>query len=262
MQEVTRRNFIKGAGAALTISGLQDSLLMAEPLKSPFHVAVITDEISQDLDHACAIASQEFGMQWVELRAVWDKNLMKLDDGEIARAVSILDKYKLRVTDIASPLFKTDWPGAPRSKYSPKNDNFGANYTFQQQDEVLEKCIALARKFKTNKIRCFDYWRLDDQAPHRQAIDAKLQQAAETAGKNGLLLVLENEYECNTATGREAARTLSGCAVAAPDAELGPRQCCRARRKRCLSRRLRWAAQEPHRSLPLQRRCSQTGRQV
>lgn len=209
MQAVTRRNFVKGAGAALTVCGLQSSLLMAEQIKSPFRVAVITDEISQDLDHACSVASQEFGMQWVELRSVWDKNLMKLDDSEIARAIGILNKYNLKVTDIGSPLFKTDWPGAPTSKYSPKNDNFGANYTFQQQDEVLEKCISLARKFKTDKIRCFDFWRLDDQTPYRQGIDAKLQQAAETVGKQGLLLVLENEYECNTATGREAARTLS-----------------------------------------------------
>ncbi len=28
----------------------------------------------------------------------------------------ILEKYKLRVTDIASPLFKVHWPGAPHVK--------------------------------------------------------------------------------------------------------------------------------------------------
>jgi len=36
-----------------------------------------------------------------------------------------------------------------------------------------------------------------------------LRSAAEVIGKQGLLLVLENEFECNTATGREAARTLN-----------------------------------------------------
>jgi sugar phosphate isomerase/epimerase len=84
-----------------------------------------------------------------------------------------------------------------------------AETTFKQQDEILEKAIGLAKQFNTDKVRCFDFWRLDDVAPHRAAIDDKLRSAAEAAGKQGILLVLENEFECNTATGREAARTLN-----------------------------------------------------
>jgi sugar phosphate isomerase/epimerase len=83
-----------------------------------------------------------------------------------------------------------------------------AETTFKQQDAILEKAIALAKQFKTNKVRCFDFWRLDDVTPYRSAIDDKLRAAAETCERAGLLLVLENEFECNTATGREAARTL------------------------------------------------------
>jgi sugar phosphate isomerase/epimerase len=182
---------------------------MAARIQSSFRVAVISDEISPDFDHACSVIANDFGLEWVELRALWGKNLLNLDDAEIARANAILDKYKLRVTDIASPLFKTDWPGAPRSKYSAKNDSFGASATFKEQDEVLEKSIALARQFKTERIRCFDFWRIDDPAPYREAINAKLLEAANVAGKHDLLLVLENEFECNTATGRESAKTLA-----------------------------------------------------
>jgi len=40
-------------------------------------------------------------------------------------------------------------------------------------------------------------------------MDEKLRSTAEAAGKQGVLLVLENEPGCNTATGREAARTLN-----------------------------------------------------
>jgi sugar phosphate isomerase/epimerase len=182
---------------------------MAARLTSSFRIAVINDEISPDFDHACSVIANDFGLEWVELRSLWGKNILKLDEAEIARANAILDKYKLRVTDIASPLFKTDWPGAPRSKYSPKNDSFGASFGFKEQDEVLEKCIALARQFKTERIRCFDFWRLDDPAPYRKAINAKLLEAANIVGKHGLLMVLENEFECNTATGRESAKTLA-----------------------------------------------------
>ena len=63
--------------------------------------------------------ANDFGLQWVELRGLWGKNIMKLDDKEVGDAIKILTKYKLRVTDIASPLFKTDFPGAPLSKSSP-----------------------------------------------------------------------------------------------------------------------------------------------
>jgi sugar phosphate isomerase/epimerase len=221
MSALSRRTFVKASGAAAIAYSLSPALLAAA-IKSPFRVAVITDEISPDFEHACAVASQEFGMEWVELRALWGKNLINLDDASITRAIAILDRYKLRVTDIASPLFKTDFPGAPRSKSSPPvnhaQDTHGASFAFKEQDELLEKSIALARQFKTERVRCFDFWRLDDQAPYRAAINAKLTEAAETSGKQGILLVLENEFECNTATGRESAKTLA--AVKSPHLKL------------------------------------------
>jgi len=175
----------------------------------PFRVAVINDEISQDFGRACEVASREFGMEWIELRGMWNKNLLKLDTKEIEEARRILEKNKLRVTDIASPLFKVDWPGAPKSKYSPKRDQFNADFTFEQQDEVLERSMELAKAFRTDRVRFFDFWRLDDQAPYRAAINEKLRNAAETAGKKDVILVLENEAACNTATAAEAAKVLS-----------------------------------------------------
>jgi len=179
-----------------------------EDMSSPFRISVINDEITQDFGHACEIASKEFGMQWIELRGMWNKNLLRLDAKEIEEARRILERSKLRVTDIASPLFKVDWKDAPKSKYSPKHDQFNADFTFDQQDEVLERCIELAKAFRTDRVRCFDFWRLDDQGPYREAINHKLLDAAGKAGKKGITLVLENEQSCNTATGAEAAATL------------------------------------------------------
>ncbi|WP_263350527.1 TIM barrel protein [Acidicapsa acidisoli] len=217
MSDLSRRTFLKATGATAVASSLPISVIAAQ-FKSSFRVAIISDEISDDFDHACSVIANDFGLEWVELRSMWGKNISKLDDADIAKANAILDKYKLRVTDIASPLFKTDWPGAPRSPYSPKNDNFGASFGFKEQDEVLEKCISLAKQFKTAIIRCFDFWRLDNPAPYREAINAKLREAAEIVGKQNLLLVLENEYECNTATARESVKTLA--AVQTPHLKL------------------------------------------
>ena len=177
-------------------------------MKSVFRVAVINDEISQDFGRACEVASREFGMDWIELRGMWNKHLLRLDSKEVDEARRILEKNKLRVTDIAGPLFKVDWPGAPKSKYSPKRDQFNADFTFEQQDEVLERSIELAKAFNTDRVRFFDFWRLDDQAPYRAAINEKLRDAAEKAARKNVILILENEVACNTATAAEAAKVL------------------------------------------------------
>jgi L-ribulose-5-phosphate 3-epimerase len=173
-----------------------------------FKLSVLTDEISQDFGHACEIAAREFGLGYVELRAMHNKNVMAWDAADVADARKVLEKFQLRVSEIASPIFKTDWPGAPKSPFSPKKPEFGADFTAAQQDELLDRGVELAKAFNTTFIRIFDFWRLDDQAPHRGAIDERLRQAAIRVGKKGVTLNLENEPACNTATGAEAGRLL------------------------------------------------------
>ena len=174
-----------------------------------FNLSVLTDEISQDFAHACEVASQAFGMQHVDLREVGGKNLMKWDAAQIADVQRVLERFKLRVACLATPIFKVDWPGAPKSPFSPKRDEFGADFTYKDQDQLLEHAFELAKAFNTDRIRIFDFWRLEDQKPHRAAIDDVVRAAAAKAAKRGMTLVLENEYACNTATGAEAGRLLA-----------------------------------------------------
>jgi sugar phosphate isomerase/epimerase len=207
---VSRRDFLGGLAAAGAVAAFSSSSSYASesvPASCPFRLAVINDEISQDFDHACAVAAQDFGLHWIELRSMWNKNVTDLDTNQIAEANRILKKYDLRVTDIASPLYKVDWPGAPRKK-DQERDQFHAFADFSQQDALLAHCIELTRAFSTDRVRCFDFWRLEDQKPYREAINRKLQQAAETCAKSNVILLLENEMSCNTATGEEAAAVL------------------------------------------------------
>ena len=178
-------------------------------MTSTFRVAVINDEVSQDFGRSCEVIAGEFGLEWIELRGMWNKNLLHLDAKEVGEARRILEKYKLRVTDIASPLFKVDWPGAPKSQFSPKGAQFNADFTYEQQDDVLERSIELAKVFQTDRVRCFDFWRLEDQAPFRAAMNEKLLVAAGAAGKKGVPLLLKNEPACNTGTAAEAAKVLA-----------------------------------------------------
>jgi len=203
----SRRTFLSGAGFAAAGCALPHSLLTSVAT-SPFRVAVINDEISQDFERACQVASG-FGMKWIELRGMWNKNILDLDANQVVESLQLLKKYDLRVTDIASPLFKVDFPGAPKSKFSPKHDEFNAHFGSTQQDALIDKCIEMAKKFSTDRVRCFDFWRLDDPKPYRAEINETLRKAAEKLGKHGLTLVLENEMSCNTGTGKEAAEVLA-----------------------------------------------------
>lgn len=184
---------------------------------SIFKLSVFTDEITHDFGRAVEIAAKEFGLGYVELRILWGKNIMALEAKEIAEARRLLERYKLRVSSIAGPLFKVDWKGAPVSKFSQR-DTFGADFTFEQQGEVLERGLELTRAFNTDRLRCFDFWRLEDPEPYRAAMDDKLREAASAAAKRGVTLVMENEFACNTATGAEAEHTLA--AVKSPNFKL------------------------------------------
>jgi L-ribulose-5-phosphate 3-epimerase len=202
----SRRAFLASVGAVAAASARSvRALASAAPA---FKVSILADEIAQDFAHALEVASGEFGLGFVELRELWSKNIMRLDANELGEARRLLGRYKLRVSAIASPVFKVDWPGAPISTFSPNRDQFKADYTFADQDGLLDRACELALLFGTDRVRIFDFWRLDDQAPHRAAIDDLLRRAAGTAGKRKVTLVLENEYACNTATAAEAARVL------------------------------------------------------
>src|SRR5436309_6456400 len=118
----SRRQFIAGLGAAAFGSALPVDRLdrLTWTNVATVKISVLTDEISQDFGHACEVASREFGLGYVELRAMHGKNIMNWDANDIAEVRKVLERFRLRVSELASPVFKTDWPGAPKSPYSPK----------------------------------------------------------------------------------------------------------------------------------------------
>jgi L-ribulose-5-phosphate 3-epimerase len=213
MIKATRRPLLRAysPGSTAESSAFHDHFHAGavETVNSSVKIAVISDEVSQDFGHACEVISRDFDMGWVELRELWNKNILNLDSGEVDEARRVLEKNQLRVVGIASPLFKTDWPGAPRSKFSTTGDQFKSNFTFDQQGDVLERSLVLAKTLQTDRLRCFDFWRLDDSAPHRAAMNEVLRRAAEEAAARNVILMLENEPACNTATGAESAQLLN-----------------------------------------------------
>src|SRR5437763_9173414 len=166
MADISRRCFLAGLGTAAASASVFRPVRLAGAAPA-FKISVLTDEISQDFAHACEVASKEFGLDYVELRAMHGKNVMVWDQHDIDDALTILKRFNLQVSEIASPIFKVDWPGAPLSKFRPKGPQFGADFTPAQQDELIDHAVDIAKTFKAPYIRIFDFWRLDDQGPSR-----------------------------------------------------------------------------------------------
>src|ERR671923_93947 len=72
-----------------------------------FTRAVITDEISQDLNLAARMA-HEFGLDQLEIRTAWDVRIDQMGPQELARVRAIADRYGLGIVCLASPFLKCD----------------------------------------------------------------------------------------------------------------------------------------------------------
>ena len=68
-------------------------------------LSVITDEISQDFEHAIDVA-KSYGVKTVDLRKIWDKNIVDFTDDELIRLKEALDKREMKVGVITGPIGK------------------------------------------------------------------------------------------------------------------------------------------------------------
>src|SRR5580765_7853710 len=123
---ISRRAMLAGLGAAAASSAWMRQVAASA---GPFNLSILSDEISQDFGHACEIAAREFGLGFVDLREAGGKNIMNWDAAQVQDVRRVLERFGLRVACLASPIYKVDWPGAPKSSFSPAGDQFGANFT-------------------------------------------------------------------------------------------------------------------------------------
>lgn len=203
-KSISRRTFLGVSLAAAPLLGMPASLLAR--LRVPFTLGVITDEISEDLDLALSFI-KNYSLPGCELRDLWGKNIMNSSQQDLARARHLIQDYGLKVSDIGSPIFKYNLPQMP-VRPEKKGQGFGAAFTEVDSDRLLLKSFDLAHYFGTKKVRVFSYWRVKDPQKAYPYVRDRLAKAAELAGKNGILLVLENEFECNVGTGAELGRIL------------------------------------------------------
>lgn len=171
----------------------------------PFKLGIITDEVGEDLEQALDFISH-YSLAYCELRELWQKNIMNAPQEALDRAKQLIEKRGLRVSDIASPIFKYNLPEMPARPAS--RDTFRADFTDADSERLLRKSIELAHFFGTSKVRIFSYWRVDEPEKAYPYVRDRLAKAASLAARNRIVLMLENEYDCNIGTGKELSRIL------------------------------------------------------
>jgi len=177
-------------------------------------LGVITDELSEDLDRALAICT-ELGIGTVELRSIWNTNIIDLDDDQIGQIEKMLRDGGFQVAAIASPYLKCHITEDDDAEIGNLHSAVVAPRS--QQPAILERSLELADRLGAPMVRAFSFWRLEDPVAVRDDIHETLRAATETVAKRGKLLALENEHACNIATGAEAAWYLERI----PDRTLG-----------------------------------------
>jgi len=199
----TRRHFLSLiAGATSALVALPGT---ASAILSPFKLGIITDEISEELDQALDFITH-YSLGYCEVREMWQKNIMSLSREELNRAQTLIARRGLRVSSIASPIFKYALPEMPAQPDGALV--FHSTFTERDTSELLRKSFEIAHFFGTDKIRVFSYWRVAEPEKAYPYVRDRLAKAADLAARNGIILMVENEYDCNVGSAKELGRIL------------------------------------------------------
>jgi sugar phosphate isomerase/epimerase len=137
------------------------------------------DEISPDLAEQLDLVAA-LGLRFVELRSVWDTNLLDLDAAQLARVRSDLRAAGVQVSSIGSPI----------GKIAITDDN-------EPHLERMRHALAVAQFFDAPFIRVFSYFIPAGDSPddHRDEVLSRMRALAAIAEDSGVTLIHENEKE-------------------------------------------------------------------
>jgi len=199
-----RRQFLQRLMLTSLAATAEESLTGAEPSSLAlrrFKLGSITDEWTPDFESALKAMTRN-GLSWAEIRTVGAIYNTEASEAQLRKMKDLLIRYRVRVSVVDTALFKCALPGtAPLGKEKDA-------YPYSGQMDLLKRALDRAHFFSTDKIRVFAFWRTADNQRHFDRIAENLRKAADVARAGGARLVLENESECNVATGAELARIL------------------------------------------------------
>ncbi|WP_052487428.1 sugar phosphate isomerase/epimerase family protein [Gordoniibacillus kamchatkensis] len=157
---------------------------------SRFRLAILTDEVSQDLGEAIAFAKR-FGMQALELRSVGDKLLHQMEEDEIESIRSLVERGGLAVCGLSAPIFKCE---------------LDRDEEVESHIAMAQRYIAIAQRLNAPFVRGFSFWA---RTPFEEALPrivSQIKRIAPYFEHAGITFVLEFDPSVYASNARKVAR--------------------------------------------------------
>jgi sugar phosphate isomerase/epimerase len=137
------------------------------------------DEISPELEEQLETLARE-SINYMELRSVWNTNVLDLSDDELHRVKSLTVERGIRISSIGSPIGKV-----------PVTDPFGPHL------ERFRRALYAADVMESLYIRVFSFFIPEGQEPdhYREEVIDRMGIMAGEAEDSGVTLLHENEKE-------------------------------------------------------------------
>lgn len=144
-----------------------------------YHISGFSDEIDSDIkvqfEHL-----NKLGIKYFEPRGINGTNISALTLDEAKQLKETMDKYGINASSIGSPIGK-----------------IGIKDEFEPHLEKLAHTIEIAKILGTKYIRVFSFFipKEDDPAIHRDEVMARMKAMTALAGREGVILLHENEKD-------------------------------------------------------------------
>jgi sugar phosphate isomerase/epimerase len=137
------------------------------------------DEISPELDEQLNTLVDE-SMRYMELRSVWNKNVLDLTDEELEKVKSVASERGIRTSSIGSPIGKVS-----------------ITEPFERHMERFRRALYAADVMQAPYVRVFSFFIPEDQEPalYREEVLERMGVLAGEAEDAGVTLLHENEKE-------------------------------------------------------------------
>ncbi len=141
-----------------------------------FKLSGFADEISPDLNEQLDTLLA-LGIEHLELRGVWGKNVLALTEQELATVQAGLAQRGIGVSAIGSPIGK-----------------IGINDPFEPHLEDLRRAIEIAERLETRYIRIFSFFVPEGEADaYRDQVMVRMGAMLDAAAEHPVVLLHENE---------------------------------------------------------------------
>jgi sugar phosphate isomerase/epimerase len=205
---LTRRDF----RLLCTFAGFGPALLAAfrENLDYPWQLGVITDQVDLDMAWVLSNFCRKFKLAWAEIRYLQldGKKQYVYSDAtplQLREVKRLMDDAGVRLSVLDTAIYKIALPGTTPAGEMPAYVDAAQN-EFGRQLEDLKRAANTAHALGSKRIRIFTFRRVTDPTTVFARVVAELQRALEIARQEDLILLVENEYDCNTGTGEETAK--------------------------------------------------------